>query len=168
MNKAIYVVMGVTGSGKSLIGAKLARALEIDFLEGDDFHSAANIEKMSSGIPLTDGDRAEWLSTIARHLHDASAGVVISCSALKRAYRDILRDQTTSVQFIFLHGSHQLIAERIASRGGAHFMSPSLLLSQFETLESPSLDERVWMCDINDSPDSIVAELVTRIKGETV
>ncbi|HKY97120.1 MAG TPA: gluconokinase, GntK/IdnK-type, partial [Gemmatimonadaceae bacterium] len=108
VNTGIYVVMGVSGSGKSLIGSRLARALDLDFVEGDDFHSTENIERMSSGIPLTDTDRTGWLSTLARRIrvaNDENVGVILSCSALKRAYRDILRAEADNVQFIFLRGS---------------------------------------------------------------
>ena len=102
VNTGIYVVMGVSGSGKSLIGSRLARAIGIEFVEGDDFHPAENIERMSSGIPLTDFHRAGWLGAIGRRLRvaaDAGAGVVVSCSALKRSYRDMLRADTNNVQF---------------------------------------------------------------------
>ncbi|MFL5601062.1 MAG: gluconokinase [Gemmatimonadaceae bacterium] len=169
MKKGLYVVMGVSGSGKSVVGAALARALDIDFVEGDDFHSPENIERMSSGIPLSDDDRAGWLRTLANQIHaakNAGTGIVLSCSALKRSYRDILRAEADDLQFIFLHGSPELIAERIARRGGAHFMSPSLLYSQFAALEEPSRDEGVWMCDITESPEEIVAELIARIHDD--
>jgi len=161
--------MGVSGSGKSLLGAALARALDIDFVEGDDFHSPENIERMSSGIPLTDDDRAGWLGTLAKQIRVAKSsntGIILSCSALKRSYRDILRAEADDLQFIFLHGSAELIAERIAHRGGAHFMSPSLLYSQFAALEEPSPDEGVWMCDITESPENIVAQLIARIRDD--
>jgi gluconokinase len=165
VDTGIYVVMGVSGSGKSLIGSRFARALGLDFVEGDDFHPAGNIERMSSGIPLTDDDRAGWLRSLARRIRvarDANAGVVISCSALRRAYRDILREGTDGVRFIFLRGSHDLIANRIAHRGDSHFMPPSLLDSQLSILEEPSQDELVWVCDVSDSPEKIVADLVAR------
>jgi len=169
VNTGIYVVMGVSGSGKSLIGSQFARALGIEFVEGDEFHSTENIEKMSLGIPLTDEDRAGWLSALARRIrvaNDEGVGVVISCSALKRAYRDILRSETENVQFIFLRGSREVIAKRIAQRAEVHFMPGSLLDSQFAILEEPSSDERVWVCDINDSPEKIVADLVARASND--
>lgn len=161
--------MGVSGSGKSLIGPQLARALEVEFVEGDEFHSTANIERMSSGIPLSDDDRAGWLSALARRIrvaNDENTGVVISCSALKRAYRDILRAGTENVQFIFLRGSRDLIAKRVAHRAELHFMPPSLLESQFAILEEPSQDEHAWVCDIKDSPEKIVADLVARVSHD--
>ena len=165
VNTGIYVVMGVSGSGKSLIGSQLARALDVEFVEGDEFHSTENIERMSSGIPLGDEDRAGWLSALARRLrvaNDENVGVVLSCSALKRAYRDILRAETQKVQFIFLRGTRDMIASRVAHRAGEHFMPPSLLDSQLAIPEEPSQDEHAWMCDINDSPEKIVADLVAR------
>ena len=168
VNNGLYVVMGVSGSGKSLIGGALARELGIEFVEGDDFHSAANVERMSAGIPLTDDDRAEWLHALAMRIRAAKnsgIGIVVSCSALKRAYRDILRAEAPDLQFIFLEGPHEVIAERIANRGGAHFMSPSLLYSQFAVLEEPSQEENVWVCDITQSPEEIVTSLVGRISG---
>lgn len=165
VNTGIYVVMGVSGSGKSLIGSRLARAIGIEFVEGDDFHPAENIERMSSGIPLTDFHRAGWLGAIGRRLRvaaDAGAGVVVSCSALKRSYRDMLRADTNNVQFIFLQGSQDVIADRASRRDGEHFMPSSLLDTQFATLEEPSQDESVWVCDIRESPEKIVADLIAR------
>ncbi|MEO8192979.1 MAG: gluconokinase [Gemmatimonadales bacterium] len=165
MNSDLYVVMGVAGSGKSLIGAALAHSLGVDFVEGDDFHSTENIERMSSGIPLTDDDRAGWLRALAMRIRaakDAGTGLVMSCSALKRSYRNILRSEADELQFIFLRGSRALILERLASRGTAHFMPPSLLDSQLATLEEPSPDEDVWVCDITQSPEDIVAALIQR------
>ena len=131
--------MGVSGSGKSLIGAALARALGIDFVEGDEYHSAENVERMSRGVPLTDDDRARWLRSLAARIRgakDAGTGLVMSCSALKRSYRDILRAEAGELRFVFLEGQRALIAERLVGRRG-HFMSTSLLESQFATLEPP-------------------------------
>ena len=164
MNRGLYVVMGVSGSGKSLIGAAFARALGVDFVEGDDYHTAANVARMASGIPLTDDDRAEWLRLLAariRKAKDSGAGLVVACSALKRSYRDILRGAAGELQFVFLQGSSALLAERLASRRG-HYMPSSLLESQLATLEEPSPNEHVWVCDIRDSLEDIVAALVTR------
>ncbi len=164
MNKGLYVVMGVSGSGKSLIGAALARALGVNFVEGDEYHSPENVERMSSGIPLTDDDRAQWLRSIAariRESKDKGVGLVVTCSALKRTYRDILRTPADDLQFVFLKGQAALISERLASRRG-HFMPPSLLDSQIGTLEEPSPDEHAWVCDISQSPQDLVASLVAR------
>lgn len=163
MNRGLYVVMGVSGSGKSLIAAAFARALGVDFVEGDDYHTAANVARMSSGIPLTDDDRAEWLRSLAariRKAKDSGAGLVVSCSALKRSYRDILRGAAGELQFVFLQGPRALLAGRLASRRG-HYMPPSLLESQLATLEEPSPDEQAWVCDIRKSPEDIVAALMT-------
>ena len=165
MKNGLYVVMGVAGSGKSLIGAALAHALGVRFVEGDDFHTAENIAKMSAGIPLTDEDRSGWLRALAsrlRYASDADAGVVIACSALKRSYRDVLRSGAPDVQFIYLEGSRRLIAARLAKRGG-HFMRASMLDSQIAILEEPTADERVWVCDVALPPQRIVDDLVARV-----
>ena len=164
VNRGLYVVMGVSGSGKSLIGSALARALGVNFVEGDDFHPAENIARMSSGIPLTDQDRAQWLRSLAvriREANNAGTGLVVTCSALKRSYRDVLRAESSELRFVFLRGDRALIASRLGGRRG-HYMPPSLLDSQFATLEEPSSDEDVWVCDISESPKDIVADLVAR------
>jgi gluconokinase len=165
-NKGLYVVMGVSGSGKSLIGAALARALDVDFAEGDEYHPAENVARMAAGIPLTDDDRRPWLRALASRIRDAAdagRGLVVACSALKRSYRDILRDESGAreLQFVFLRGPRAMIAERLPGRAG-HFMPPTLLDSQFATLEEPSPDEHAWVCNINDSPEHLVAALVAR------
>ena len=155
--------MGVAGSGKSVVGAALAHALGVEFVEGDQYHSADNVERMSRGVPLTDDDRAEWLRSLAARIgeaRDAGAGLVIACSALKRSYRNILRAGASDLRFVFLKGERALIAERLASRRG-HFMPPSLLESQLATLEEPSPDENAFVCDISRSPLDLVAALVT-------
>lgn len=164
MNKGLYVVMGVAGSGKSLIGSSLARALGVEFLEGDDFHTAQSIAKMAAGVPLTDDDRAGWLQTLSLRLRtadEAGSGVVIACSALKRSYRDILREGAPDTRFVFLKGARKLIAKRLADRP-EHFMRASMLDSQFATLEEPSPDENVWVCDVRRPPEEIVNDLVNR------
>jgi gluconokinase len=163
-NKGLYVVMGVSGSGKTLIGAGLAHALGVDFVEGDKYHSAENIERMSRGIPLTDEDRAQWLRSLAariREAKDTGIGLVVSCSALRRSYRDILRTAAPELRFVFLKGRRDLVAERLAARKG-HFMPASLLESQFTTLEEPLPDEDAWVCDIGQSPQDLIARLVDR------
>jgi gluconokinase len=159
--------MGVAGSGKSVIGAALAQALGIEFVEGDDYHSAENVERMSRGIALTDDNRARWLRSLAtriREAKEAGIGLVISCSALRRSYRDILRAEASDLRFVFLKGQRALIAERLAGRRG-HFMPPSLLHSQFATLEEPSPDENAWVCDIRKSPQELVAALVASARA---
>jgi gluconokinase len=164
MNKGLYVVMGVSGSGKTVIGSALARSLGVEFMEGDDFHPEENVKRMASGIALTDEDREPWLRSIAARLRaakDAGTGLVVSCSALKRSYRDLLRAEAGEVRFIFLKGTRALIAERLATRSG-HFMPSSLLDSQFFALEVPGPDESVWECDVKESPADLVAALVGR------
>lgn len=156
--------MGVSGSGKSLIGAAFARALGVEFVEGDDYHPAENVQRMSSGIPLTDGDRVQWLHSLAKRIREAKhsgAGLVLTCSALKRSYRDILRAEGIELQLVFLRGPRELITERLADRRG-HFMPPSLLDSQLAALEEPSPDEHAWVCDITESPKDLVSGLVAR------
>ena len=163
-DKGLYVVMGVAGSGKSLIGAAFAQALGVDFVEGDAYHPAENVRKMAAGTPLTDADREGWLRALAARLGDAKragTGLVMSCSALKRSYRDLLRAQAPDLRFVFLKGPRALLAERLAGRRG-HFMPASLLESQLATLEEPSPDEEAWLCDIRESPEAIVAGLVAR------
>ena len=160
---ALYVVMGVSGSGKSLIGSRLARALGLEFVEGDSYHSPENVTRMSAGIPLTDEDRQAWLAAIATRLDTArrtGEGLVVSCSALKRSYRDVLRAGRADLQFVYLEGARSLIDQRLADRRG-HFMPSSLLDSQFAILEPPSADEDAWVCDISQPPDAIVAGLVS-------
>ena|SRR6267143_2244516 len=161
----LYVMMGVCGSGKSLIGAQFARALDIEFVEGDGLHPPANVQRMAAGVPLTDDDRRGWLITIAARLRDAKRagiGLVVSCSALKRSYRDLLRSLgAPDVRFVYLAGGRALLAERMANRPG-HFMPPALLDSQLAILEEPPPDEGAWVCDISEAPDAIVGALVTR------
>ena len=165
MHTGLYVVMGVSGSGKSLIGAMFARALDIEFVEGDDLHPPDNVRRMAAGIPLTDTDRKGWLMAIAARLREAKragTGLVSSCSALKRSYRDLLRSSGDArVQFVYLAGTRALLAERMANRPG-HFIPPSLLDSQLVILEEPSPDEHAWVCDIREAPETIVADLVRR------
>jgi gluconokinase len=154
--------MGVAGSGKSVIGAALADALALEFVEGDEYHSPENVDRMSRGVPLTDDDRARWLRSLAariREAKEAGTGLVLSCSALKRSYRDILRAEASDLCFVFLKGQRALIAARLAGRRG-HFMPPSLLDSQLAALEEPSPDENAWVCDITKSPQDLVAALV--------
>src|SRR5438552_2884672 len=123
-----YVIMGVAGVGKTLIGAAFARAIGAEFADGDDYHPPENVKKMAAGIPLTDDDRAGWLRALARRIAEAHRGgtsLVVACSALKRAYRDVLRGGSPTLQFVFLHGAKALIAGRLADRRG-HYMPASL------------------------------------------
>jgi len=133
--------MGVSAAGKTVVGRALANALAWRFVEGDDYHPAANVEKMKHGIPLNDEDRAPWLAALHRLIAEAAAHndhAVVACSALKHAYRDVLRlrDEPQAVRFVYLDVPEQVLADRLAHRHG-HFMPPSLLKSQLETLEKP-------------------------------
>ena len=151
-----YVVMGVSGCGKSRIGAAFAQAKGLRFVDGDDLHPAANIAKMRRGAPLTDADRAPWLAQVGAVL--ARDGTVVACSALKRAYRDQIRQAAAaSVTFLYLRGSRAVLLARMQARPG-HFMPPSLLDSQLATLEEPSLDETFVMADIDQPPEAIIAQ----------
>lgn len=157
--------MGVAGAGKTTVGAAFARALGVDFVEGDAYHTAENVARMTSGIPLTDDDRAGWLRLLARRIHeakDAGTGLVIACSALKRSYRDVLRGAEPDLQLIFLRGPRTLIAARLDGRRD-HFMPPALLDSQLAVLEDPSPDEHAWVCDASQSPADLVAALIERV-----
>jgi len=163
VHTGLYVIMGVCGSGKSLIGVQLARALDIEFVEGDGLHPPDNLQRMAAGTPLTDDERRGWLIAIAARLREAKragVGLVVSCSALKRSYRDLLRSVgEADVRFVYLAGSRALLAKRLAQRRG-HFMPPSLLASQLAILEEPSPDEGAWVCDIRETPETIVGDLV--------
>ena len=166
---ALHVVfMGVSGMGKSTVGAPVCETLGLTFAEGDDFHPEANIEKMASGVPLTDDDRWPWLRLLAEWTaaHSAKgAGTGIACSALRRAYRDVLREGAPDTVFIHLAGSRETLLSRMESR--QHFMPTSLLDSQFDTLEKLEPDEPGVVVDIDDPLDTIVADLVDRLKAIT-
>jgi gluconokinase len=159
------IVMGVSGSGKSTIGEGLAARLGFTFEDGDRFHPASNVAKMSAGIPLTDEDRWPWLRAIADEIDrvcEAGGHVVIACSALKRAYRDILVHRRRDVRIVFLQGTQPLIASRLAERKG-HFMPPGLLESQFKTLEPPGADENPVTVSIGAPVEKIVDDIVRRL-----
>jgi gluconokinase len=159
------VIMGVSGSGKSTVAAMLARTLGWQYQEGDKLHPPANVEKMSGGTPLTDADRIPWLRKIAEKIDDwrghGQSGVV-TCSALKRAYRDIVAEGRPDVRVVYLKGSPELIRHRLANRSG-HFMPSALLDSQFSILQEPSPDERPIVVDIGGSPEEIVADIVRQL-----
>jgi gluconokinase len=159
-----WVIMGVCGCGKSTVGTGLAQALGVSYIEGDKFHPAENVEKMSAGVPLTDDDRAGWLNALADQIRNASdhgVGLVVSCSALKRRYRDLLRQADPALRFAHLHGPRDLIAARLAARTD-HYMPPALLDSQLRDLEPLQADEAGLLLDIGQPP----ADLVARITGE--
>lgn len=159
----VVVVMGTSGTGKTTVGTALAEALGAPFAEADTFHPAANIEKMTAGIPLTDEDRWPWLRAISTWLEEHSeSGGVVTCSALKRSYRDVLRTGDDP-WFLHLHGSRDLIAERMTTRSG-HFMPVSLLDSQLADLQPLADDERGLRVDIAASPDEIVATALAALR----
>ena len=155
------VVRGVSGCGNSSVAAGLAEALGADLIDGDDLHSAESVAKMRAGIPLTDADRWPWLDRIGARLTKATQGergLVIACSALKRVYRDRLRAAAPGLRFVFLDGSAELIAERLARRAG-HYMPAGLLASQLQTLERPQADEGdVVRLDVAGSVEGLVFE----------
>ena len=160
------VVMGVSGSGKSTVGAAIAQRLRVPFADADDFHPPANIAKMTAGEPLDDRDRRPWLEAIGDWLTQHADGGVMSCSALKRKYRDQLRHHRRDVEFLHLHGSREVIAQRQSSRPG-HFMPASLLESQFATLEPLAPDERGLVIDVDQDIDAIVERYVSTLARST-
>jgi carbohydrate kinase (thermoresistant glucokinase family) len=156
----VLVLIGVSGSGKSTIGALLAGRLHRVYADGDDFHPAANVAKMAAGRPLDDADRGPWLGAIARWIDERVArreAAVVTCSALKRRYRDLLR--RPDVQLVYLHGSRELVARRLTARHG-HFFAADLLASQLEDLEEPAPDEGVVTVEIGGTPAEIVDAIV--------
>ncbi len=158
------VVMGVTSCGKSTVGAAIADRLGAEFLDGDSLHPQSNIDKMASGTPLDDDDRAPWLAEIGRRFAASGSGLVIACSALKRSYRDIIRSGDSSVVFVHLHGTRDLLSSRMAARPG-HFMPLSLLDSQLETLEELQTDEASVVVDIATPVNQIVDDTVAALDG---
>ncbi len=155
------IVMGVSGCGKSTTARALANALPATFLDADDFHPPANVERMRAGTALTDAERAPWLDALATRLAEARASnetVVLACSALKRSYRDALRGGAPALTLVHLTGRPALLAERITARPG-HYMPPSLLASQLATLETPADDERAITLDVAAATDALVADI---------
>ena len=160
------IVMGVSGSGKTTVGEGLAKRLGWPYEDADKFHPASNVAKMSAGHPLTDEDRWPWLKAIAAEIDrvcDADERVVIGCSALKRAYRDILVHDRTDIRLVYLDGTQALIADRLGRRKG-HFMPPGLLTSQFSTLEPPTPDEHVLRVSIDAPVEAIVDDVLRQLK----
>jgi gluconokinase len=164
----LLTVMGVSGSGKTTIGAALAQRLRVPFEDADDLHPAANVAKMSAGIPLDDLDRLPWLHTVGGWLADHRAsGGVISCSALRRSYRDVLREAAPDQLFVHLAGSPEVVARRVAGRPG-HFMPATLVASQFATLEPLGDDENGLTLDLDQPVDGIVDAYLAAVAAHTV
>ena len=161
----IVIIFGVSGAGKTTVGKLLARELGWRFLEADDFHPAANISKMRSGHPLTDEDRWPWLERLRQRIERSLAAgenAVLACSALKRAYRDLLR-VSDEVKFVFLRGDYFLIGKQLRSRY-RHFMNPSLLQSQFDDLEEPQPDENAITVELGRTPEKIVKKIKAKVQ----
>lgn len=159
---ARWVVMGVSGCGKSEVGQRLAAALGVRFLEGDAYHSASNVAKMAAGIPLDDADRADWLRTLQAEIAEARTrgeGLVLACSALKRRYRDLLRAADPCLRFAHLAGPRELIAERMGART-AHYMPTSLLDSQLRDLEPLQADEEGVLLDLRKPLADLIEDIL--------
>jgi gluconokinase/shikimate kinase len=159
----VLVVMGVSGSGKSTVAALLAGRLGWEFVEGDDLHSPQNLAKMASGHPLNDRDRGPWLERIASWIQEQRASGrpgIVTCSALKRSYRDVLRGP--GVVFVYLAGRRDQVARRLVARHG-HFMPPSLLDSQFADLEPPGPDENAITVDVDGTPRQLADQIIGRL-----
>jgi len=155
--------MGVSGSGKSTIGKRLAKKLGWPFYDGDDFHPLENIQKMANGVALSDDDRAAWLAALAqliRELERDGRPGVVACSALKQTYREVLQQNAENVRFIYLKGSYELILKRLQARRG-HYMKPGLLKSQFETMEEP---QQTLVIDVAQTPATIVRQIIQALE----
>lgn len=159
------IVMGVSGSGKSTVGEKLADALELPFLEGDSLHPKSNVDKMASGIPLQDEDRWPWLDEVGGRLSGAENGIVVSCSSLKKSYRDRMRALAGGpLMFVYLDGSFEVLHQHMAQRIG-HFMPVKMLESQLATLESPIGEALVFHADVADPIEIIIAESLNWVRS---
>src|SRR5207248_896232 len=166
MDPIVVVVMGVSGSGKSTVGELLARRMGWHFAEADEFHSPANVEKMRNGVALTDEDRAPWLAAMAEFIDVARASetpTVITCSALKRRYRDVIVGKRPDVALVYLEGGYDTIAERMSERAH-HYMPVSLLRSQFDALEEPGADEHPIVAEVSRPPQEIVETIVAALR----
>ena len=157
------VVMGVSGCGKSTIGALVAHELGLPFTDGDSLHPMANIAKMAAGTPLNDDDREPWLEIVGKELAGSANGLVVACSALKRSYRDMIRVRAPDVVFLHLAGTREVLGSRLEGRSG-HFMPTALLDSQLATLEALDADERCVVIDISAPVPALVGDAVVRLK----
>ena len=160
----VIIIFGVSGAGKTTIGKLLARDLRWRFIEADDFHPAANIEKMRSGHPLTDNDRWPWVEQLRQQIERslcARENAVLACSALKRAYRDRLH-VSDEIKFVFLRGDYALVEKQLRSRRG-HFMNAALLQSQFDDLQEPQADEHALTVALGRMPEEIVEEIEAKL-----
>jgi carbohydrate kinase (thermoresistant glucokinase family) len=169
-NPVVAVVMGVSGSGKTTVAQGIAAQLGWPVLEGDEFHPPANVAKMHAGIPLDDADRGPWLEAVAAAIDRTLArhqSAIVTCSALKRAYRDVLIGKRTNVVLIYLRGTHDVIHGRMTRRTG-HFMPPSLLPSQLATLEEPGPDENPIVVDVDPPPQVIAQNVIAAMKERGV
>ena len=163
---SVIVVMGVTSSGKTSLGERLAARLGWPFRDADSFHPPENVAKMSGGTPLTDEDRKPWLAAIAAWIDDLRARGehgIVTCSALKRAYRQVIVGDRPDVTLVYLKGSRELIGRRMATRQH-HFMPPALLDTQFATLEPPIADARTLVIDVGPTPDEIIEKIVAWLR----
>lgn len=158
-----YIVMGVSGCGKSTIGTALANKLNLPYIEGDSYHPQENIDKMAAGIPLDDNDRIPWLKMLSAYVEDEHKPCILSCSALKESYRELLRNK--HVKFIFLKGEYDVLLKRIKIRSANtdHFMPASLLDSQLNTLQSPEFEDDVITVNIDQTEEEILKELLYTI-----
>ena len=163
MNGTVIILMGVSGCGKTVVGEALAKRLGIPFLEGDDFHPPQNVANMSSGLPLDDDDRVDWMTAIRNAMLEQAGSAIVSCSALKRKHRAFLADLPKPVRFVYLRGGRELLKRRIESRIG-HFFDPKLLGSQMASLEEPFPDENARVVDVDPPVEKIVATIHARLE----
>ncbi len=169
ISPSALIVMGVSGSGKTTVGERLASRLGWRYADADQFHPASNVAKMSAGQPLTDEDRWPWLKAIAveiDRMRAAGKRVVVGCSALKRAYRDVLMHGRNDIRLVYLEGTQALIADRLDRRKG-HFMPPGLLASQFKTLEPPTPDEHPIKVSIDGTAEAIVDDILRQLRSSS-
>ena len=156
------VLMGVSGCGKSLVGEALASKLDLKFIEGDEFHTPENKKKMGSGIPLNDDDRLGWLTKLGDLANSSEQPLILSCSALKRSYRQLLGSKGADLIFVHLHAQRKVIEGRIKARKG-HFFDPGLLNSQFDTLEPLEPDEQGFQVNVANPEHLVLAEIISRL-----